>query len=306
MFGWFAHSGVTSTRKRRERMTVRVCHGCIRIVQPACHPRASDCFVDRLLEIASSNVVAMMEVYFDESGTHGGSPVVCIAGYLFRVEQARRLNTEWAETLSRFGVSVYHATDCGNGHGQFAHLRTEERTELTKAVIGIILRRMEVGFAITMTETDFHKAPEGPVWVKGGPYVICAMYALSGITGWCDKYGVDDDISYFFEKGDRHQSIVNGAISELAASSMGRVGFRYQSHSFIPKAGNGPLQAADLFAYEWYRENGKNKQSCQYSPYAAINCEPVTASGLLLRSLLSKRLEGVHRQRSRFHARTVR
>jgi hypothetical protein len=129
---------------------------------------------ERMLEILRAESVLMMEAYFDESGTHKASPVVCIAGYLFTTEQARHLNREWADTLADFGVTIFHASECGNGRGEFQHLLPERRNELTKRIIGIIRRRMEAGFAVTMSETDFHQTP-APTWVKGGPYMICAM-----------------------------------------------------------------------------------------------------------------------------------
>jgi len=205
----------------------------------------------------------MMEVYFDESGTHAGSPVVCIAGYLFTSEQARHMNREWAEALARFGLTKFHATDCGNGKKEFKHLVPQQRIELTKSVIGIVKRRMHIGFAVTMSETDFHQVPP-PTWLKGGPYMICAMYALSGVSGWAEKNSYDGGISYFFEEGDKHQGATSEAIRELCEHPIGKSGFRYHSHAFVPKLGNGPLQAADLLAYEWFREierlNGPNSQ----------------------------------------------
>jgi len=195
----------------------------------------------------------MLEVYFDESGTHESSPVICVAGYLFATEQAKHLNREWGETLEEFGVSAFHATDCGNGRGQFKHLLPERRIELTKRIIGIIKRRMEVGFAVTLSESDFNQVTP-PTWVMGGPYMICAMYAIAGVSGWADKNSYAGDISYFFEEGDKHEAATSAAIDELCTHPIGKSGFRYRSHAFLPKLGNGPLQAADLLAYEWFRE----------------------------------------------------
>src|SRR5437879_4093204 len=119
----------------------------------------------------------MMEAYFDESGTHAKSPVVCVAGYLFKQEQASHLNREWSEALRRFGVSAYHANECSNGQGEFRLLSSEQRTELTKRLVGIVKRRMEIGIAVSISETDFEQT-EPLHWMKGGPYMICAMYLL--------------------------------------------------------------------------------------------------------------------------------
>ena len=64
----------------------------------------------------------MMEAYFDESGTHDSSPVMCVAGYLFSAEQAARLDLEWADVLDRYKLSHFHAADCAHGVGEFKNL----------------------------------------------------------------------------------------------------------------------------------------------------------------------------------------
>src|SRR5689334_5463867 len=47
-----------------------------------------------------------MMAYFDKSGTHDGSPVMCVAGYLLSAEQSFRLDREWAECLREFEAHV--------------------------------------------------------------------------------------------------------------------------------------------------------------------------------------------------------
>lgn len=43
--------------------------------------------------------MAVMEAYFDESGTHDGSSSLCVAGYLFEKENATALGIEWQKML---------------------------------------------------------------------------------------------------------------------------------------------------------------------------------------------------------------
>jgi hypothetical protein len=87
--------------------------------------------------------------------------------------------------------------------------------ELTKRLIGLIKRRMECGFAVTVSETDFHQiAP--PVWMKGGPSLIGYMYALSGVSAWCGHHSFDGLVSYFYEKGDEHEAVFNEMIERMS------------------------------------------------------------------------------------------
>jgi len=47
---------------------------------------------------------------------------MCVAGYLFSSEQCLNLDREWAEALTFFGVSQFHAVDCAHGKGEFSVL----------------------------------------------------------------------------------------------------------------------------------------------------------------------------------------
>ena len=58
----------------------------------------------RIIQIIKPDLVMMMEAYFDESGTHAGSPSMCIAGYLFAADQVLHLDREWSEVLSDYGI----------------------------------------------------------------------------------------------------------------------------------------------------------------------------------------------------------
>ena len=66
----------------------------------------------RIVEVVKPDLLIMVEAYFDESGTHDESNAICVAGYLFETEQAIRLDQEWAEVLSCFGLTHFHAHHC--------------------------------------------------------------------------------------------------------------------------------------------------------------------------------------------------
>jgi hypothetical protein len=226
---------------------------------------------------ASSNS-EQMEAYFDESGTDAASPVMCIAGYLFKAEQARHLEREWAEVLSEFGVDHFHAVDCAHGVRQFKRLSPAQRNELLTRLIGIIKRRMEIGIAVSVSETDFGKCVP-PRWIRGGPYVICAAQVLSGVVGWADKRNFSGKISYYFEKGHRHRGLTNNTINQLLTSATGYDGLRYETHDFGEKRSMMPLQAADILAYEWIKELKR------------LNCPPIKRS---MRKSLESLLDQTH------------
>ena len=209
----------------------------------------------RLLEILKADFAMMMEAYFDESGTHHGSPVMCVAGYLFAAEQAIHLDREFAETLQEFGVACFHMADCAHGVGEFSKLNTQRRKDLVVSLVGYFKRRMEIGIAVSISETDFGRI-EPPSWERGGPYGLAALQVLGAVVAWAEKYSYQGKISYFFEAGHEHQSATDDAINMVRDGDQkrGTTYLRYHSHTFAGKRDLRPLQAADLLAYEWQKE----------------------------------------------------
>jgi Protein of unknown function (DUF3800) len=203
--------------------------------------------------IATPDFVMMVNAYFDESGTHVNSSVACVAGYLYEAEQALILDCEWREALAQFGLTHFHAVDCTHARKEFVGLAPRDRDELVSRLIGIIRRRMAVGIAVSLSDSDFGAVDLGD-WRFDGAYPLCAMWVLAGVVAWAEKHQYSGKISYFFEKGHRHQTQTQSAIDMLHARPSGERYLRFHSVTFAGKKDIRPLQTADVLAYEWYRE----------------------------------------------------
>ncbi len=57
----------------------------------------------------------MLVAYFDESGTHDQSKVVCIAGLVGTAIEWSRIERPWEENLRTTRVPWFHANDCEEG-----------------------------------------------------------------------------------------------------------------------------------------------------------------------------------------------
>jgi len=106
-------------------------------------------------------IVMDLECAFDESGTHDGSPVVCVAGYVMEKIQARELDREWNEVLNwdqlPRPLPYFHMSDCAPdpGNGVFAGLSDKLRIQIVSRMIGVIKRRTIKGFAVTVSTDEF-------------------------------------------------------------------------------------------------------------------------------------------------------
>lgn len=217
----------------------------------------------RLVEIlapGARDIVAFFEAYFDESGSHSGSPILCVAGYLFEKDKCRQLDLEWAEVLHGFQLPYFRMVDCAHGAGPFEQLNRQERIQCETLMIELVKKYMLQGFSVTVDEIqyDIWRRDEYPLF--GSAYTWCCWMSLLAVESWAEKANFDGKIAYFFEAGHDSQAESNRVMTE----SMDIPGVRYASHAFAKKRDMRPLQAADMLAWhaakfrkEWLRGNRK-------------------------------------------------
>jgi Protein of unknown function (DUF3800) len=214
----------------------------------------------RLLDVLlpPSGKALFVEAYFDESGTHDGSPLMCVAGYLFTSEQCRRFDQEWSEVLREFDLPYFRMSECAHATGVFRG-RSDICDTVARKMIGIIKRRIEYGVVSSVSEADFQEVCSPFVKdMAGQAYGWCIHKVMVALREWCIKYNQNAPISYFFEAGHRHQQIAVGALNRLVeVPEFGKL-YRYGSHTFSAKQSTDPnqpvlrpLQAADLLAWQY-------------------------------------------------------
>jgi hypothetical protein len=205
-----------------------------------------------LVQSIRADYLFMIQAYFDESGTQSGSPVTCVAGYLFESEQCLRLDAEWEAALSDFGVSHFHMTDCANGAGLFRAMPVSKRDQLARRLIGIIKRRAAIGIVASARPTDVARFAKEHK--EEAAYILCLCWCVTGVAEWAAERRYAGNIAYFFEAGHRLARKANDAMMFLGLNPTLRQGSRYVAHSFITKQQARPIQAADILAWQWHKE----------------------------------------------------
>lgn len=208
-------------------------------------------------------MVAVSEVYVDESGSHDGSPVLCVAGYLFKRSKAVELSEAWQRVLDRYEVPYARMSELAPGRPPFDRLSLEQRIKMEKALIKIIRQTMTYGFSITVPEDQYNQIIPYDHRL-GGAYSFCLRQCLIAVNSWATRTAFDGQIAYFFESGHRDQTEANGIMHKVFAVDALRERYRYVSHTFADKKKLLPLQAADLLAWLWFtdskhRLNGRNE-----------------------------------------------
>ncbi|WP_271573093.1 DUF3800 domain-containing protein [Bradyrhizobium sp. CCBAU 11361] len=226
-----------------------------------------------------------IEVYLDESGTHAGSKVLCVAGYLFEREAAQALTAEWQQWLEFYGLPHFHMTDCAQGARHFKGWTNLRRNKAKWKFIRLINRFAWTGFAATLIPSEYSDFPEELYPLpRMGPYSLCLHSCIANVaTHWVTNTGYTGEISYFFESGHDDQAEANRLMRILAEDPKSRAALRYGSHQFVGKTAAIPVQAADLLAWQWYTDR---KRQLEGLPRRK-DCEALLATNRVLTTHLS-------------------
>jgi hypothetical protein len=202
----------------------------------------------------------MLTAYFDESGTHAGAPDLTVAGYVAGDDQWERFNAEWSAAMDDFDIPAFHMTQFEARRGAFRHWPESKRVPRLRRLLGIVNRHARANFAFSAMWSAYRDnllpaSYKGlPLTTQnGGLYTLTAMACVGGVLRWAARNAVSDQIQLVFEKG----AVGAGMLAEMYRDQVfahDELRERFASLEFEPKASCQPLQAADILAYESYRQ----------------------------------------------------
>jgi hypothetical protein len=121
----------------------------------------------------------ILTAYIDEAGTHGGSPVTVMGGYVARLGQWRHFDEKWDGLLKRNALTHLHTIEMLQANGQF---RTGWDQQRALALIiksnKIIDRYTMFGISAFVSDRDykeFYESGERPKkfhWTRAMVYVF--------------------------------------------------------------------------------------------------------------------------------------
>lgn len=205
----------------------------------------------RLVEIMASgdgDLVAFLECYFDESGSHEGSPVLCVAGYLFDKEQCKILDLKWKEVLDRYQLPYFRMSACAHLQKPFDHLSRQQSDDVEREMIQLINEYALLGVAIAVNEHDYSVLFEGKN-PAGSAYSFCCVQVLAGINAWIMRNQFRGEIAYFFEAGHESASEANAVMNRIFQHPNLHQRYCYAAHAFVDKVKVRPVQTADILAW---------------------------------------------------------
>jgi len=202
--------------------------------------------------------MAVMEAYFDESGTHDGSPFVCVAGYLFEKGNADALDVSWRAMLQEKSLPFFRMSDCAHRTEPFKGWSKSDTTDLEIRAIDLVKVYAAYGFSVSVVMDDFHLIPNLGLFETA--YSFACLQMFLGIKYWADKNDFQGDVNYVFESGAQHQSEATAFMQKVFEHPQMRLDFRYSSHNFERKTDVSQLQCADLLAWHWFTYNRRAQE----------------------------------------------
>lgn len=200
-----------------------------------------------------------IEMYWDDSGTHDGSPIAIAACYVADSEQWTHFVRNWDEARKDEGFDSFHMADFMAkpeiGKQPFCEWGQSKKNRVYSRLATIINTRVRIGFGFGVPVPAFDKyVPEHikrEVCPDAFTFAVQSIFSL--ITEWYVRYGQGKAIQYVFENRPKmgkvrqlwdvlkeHRSIAR----DLGFNANAPDGFSFQSPKLFK-----PLQAADMLAW---------------------------------------------------------
>ncbi len=200
----------------------------------------------------------MLRAYFDDSGTHEGSRVVAMGGFVAREGQWEQYDREWRELLTKHGISYLRMADLESSHGNFEGWGEEKKKPLIRDVIGQVRKWAKYAVSGLVVAQDYEQAV--PEWARqsaafGDAYNFCFQMCVGQSMQYVEHLNPPmperDQIAFVFEQESKHEGVTRANYTLIKEfrdpkDRMGAFGFGTKQR-FLP------LQIADFFAYESYK-----------------------------------------------------
>lgn len=189
-------------------------------------------------------MVAALNGFIDETGTHDGASVLAGCGYLFEPVQADIFKDEWEPYLLDKGLEEFHATDC---------FRQDDADEIFSRLTSLVLRTAQRGVVrfIQREHLDKLAANGGVQQFTGSGYTMCVLSCMERMAELATNQG--KEVVYFIERGNQFDKELAHFLNEIKASDQLKKKFAMAGADIYEKKAVIQLQAADLLAWEFGR-----------------------------------------------------
>jgi hypothetical protein len=231
-------------------------------------------------------ILVMLKAYFDDAGTHEGSPVVVLGGPIGTIPDWEYFAESWKARLanplpeaSKPPLTQFHLSPCLNGQGEFAYYKPVEREAVARNFRDIIHRSKLASTASAVDRSAWDELVIGSTRdLLGDAIQPCFIHCLDRATDLTpDGY----EIAIMFDEGIANERL-HKIIDLYKAYSAREIKRDFCSVTFGKVRKILPLQGADIIATEsywhWLATNGSTEPRPPFISFI----ERMPAEGLTL------------------------
>ncbi|MCH8112992.1 MAG: DUF3800 domain-containing protein [Proteobacteria bacterium] len=206
-------------------------------------------------------LLVILTAYLDESGTHDGSPITLMSGWVGKAGRWNQYDKKWRHLLKKRQLSHIHTKDIVQGSGVFsnrAEWPVDRREALFAKAADLAPRHALFGMTVFLRNDDYDQVYANVMARKprklklDTKYGICFSVCIKYIFGTLENLGVDKDLELhlILEQGHNNagdaQRIFDDVFCKYAPPQHVEA---VKSFSFLKKKEAPALQGADLLAY---------------------------------------------------------
>jgi len=197
--------------------------------------------------------VAFFEAYFDESGTHKGSPIMVVGGAMARHSSWVAICAKWESVLKKYNIQYFHATDVNNRRRQFKEWDDKRSVAFYTKLLKILQEETLLTIGIAIELSTYEKVLSEFRGMTISPYQFCLKGCAYTVSSIATHKKYMQPVSVVFEKGQKRNPRNLIDINWLCENENDKGKSKINKISFADKKEATPLQVADLLSYEFFR-----------------------------------------------------
>jgi hypothetical protein len=211
--------------------------------------------------------LVMLTAYFDDSGTHSSSDIVCWAGLFGNQFQWASFDQDWKKRLheslpGRDPINKFHMYDCQNALNEYSGWKRHEIDFFCDELGRVIVKNGLYGYALGIARKEWDAEVQGDRRrVLGDAEAYCVANCFLMAERWATRCAPHDkQLAFVFDKRE-HRIAKMEAVFDIFEKENKRQKLNLLnprtpdlvSLTFSLSSKFRPLQGADLFAWEYYQ-----------------------------------------------------
>ena len=200
-------------------------------------------------------MAVLYTAYLDESGTHEGSEIVSVAGFVAAALDWERLSADWQTTLADYGLEYFHMADFESRQGPYAAWTRACREGCLNRLLDTIFEHVSQSIACIIPKRSFDltMSARAKLWC-GDAYGLAALGCWRTLCNTAKDPRLDGVLAVTMESGALGRHAIGNIHAEGSKVADWRSANPIRSLAFEDKRYFPPLQAADIMAYELYKQ----------------------------------------------------